>query len=1307
MNKNQTWKIVLIIVLVAVAGWTLYPPNETLMPGIDLAGGTSLIYEIDAQGLKEDEKEDLAQRMITVLRRRIDPANIQNLVWRPEGNTRFEIKMPLASAETRDKRREFDEAREKLLAKNINRAKIMRSLPKPPEERAVDFNDFAQDDPNRQSILEGLATAYDERKQLQDTRDSLYDKLTTTESTVSPNDIDFEQVKSVIGSWIRLNDEQLKETLKEFLTDPNNIDANNIDANNIDANNIDANNIDANNIDANSINTLTKYVQTYSQWNKTIDDLTDPNTGKNPRYREAIKSINKLNLTMDQMNFVLEMPSKSTKRREGIKNIKAEFPDRKDEIEELRRVFDEYRPFQGRLDDPKDLQRMLKGAGILEFRLLPTQGHEKVDMELMKNYIETLKKGPKYSSDKNYVWCEIEKIEEWQARDEQGRPCIVGQFGDKYYVLASNKPAETILHGSDKRDWKLEKAYPTQDRAGLRAIGFLLDEKGGKLFWNITDENVGFHRPLCILLDGVAISAPKVDSRIRRDGVITGNFTKTQVGDMVNKLNAGSLPSKLIEQPISVNTIGPSMGADNRDQGIEAGIIGLIVVLACMLVYYCLAGSIADVALLMNVLLVLSIMASVRATFTLPGIAGIILTIGMSVDANVLIFERIREEQEKGSSLRIAITNGYQRALRTILDANITTFITAAILYWVASEEVKGFAIVLMLGIGSSMFTALFVTRVIFDLLLSLRSYRRTNRKLLIWQLLFGLVNLLILVPLSSLARRLLKDRIFMLRLIHKPNVNWMRLRPVFLTISALLIAGGLYVFFTRDDTVNNKYDVEFTGGTNVQVVFKDDVTITRQEVEDRIRKVGSDLNNPALATTNVYSIGGTGRQYEINTTETNKITTTVTLARAGDKTIADLTKAIRSAPEGGELSNLIITSDANEPAQLTIATSQMNKTLVLNTLAAVFPDANISEPAVEEVVNNAIVTAFAGEEPGTTLLQIQQNLRPRITSEEQISETIIDSYPELVDYLGGIKITCEIQAEATAGQIKRRFKDLLYKPDMRDLNWYDYEILDSELNSMDDPNQSVKSFVYVSAEPEAGFGQLTEDEWTDDKRAEWARFAENEKAKVLGAASLETTLPRVRQFDPSVGREAKNAALAAIILSLFAIVTYIWVRFGDIRYGIAAIAALVHDVCITLGAVTACTYIASTAIGESLLIGDFKINLAMIAAFLTLIGYSLNDTIVVFDRIRENRHKARLTSQTITNSINQTISRTILTSFTTFIVVLIMYIFGGPNLRGFTFAIGLGILIGTYSSIAIAAPILLLGTKGTIKTKPKARKSK
>ena len=234
--------------------------------------------------------------------------------------------------------------------------------------------------------------------------------------------------------------------------------------------------------------------------------------------------------------------------------------------------------------------------------------------------------------------------------------------------------------------------------------------------------------------------------------------------------------------------------------------------------------------------------------------------------------------------------------------------------------------------------------------------------------------------------------------------------------------------------------------------------------------------------------------------------------------------------------------------------------------------------------------------------------------------------------------------------------------------------------------DEKINQFVYISTQPEAGFRELSEEEW--------GRFVENETTRVTEAARTEASLSRVTQIDPSVGAEQKTRALIAIVLSLFAIITYIWIRFGSFRYGIAAIIALVHDVCITLGAVTACTYLASTVFGQNALIGDFKIDLAMIAAFLTLIGYSLNDTIVVFDRIRENRHKAQLNPNTITNSINQTVSRTILTSFTTFIVVLIMYIFGGQGLRGFTFAIGFGIIIGTYSSIAIAAPILLIGLK-------------
>jgi SecD/SecF fusion protein len=264
----------------------------------------------------------------------------------------------------------------------------------------------------------------------------------------------------------------------------------------------------------------------------------------------------------------------------------------------------------------------------------------------------------------------------------------------------------------------------------------------------------------------------------------------------------------------------------------------------------------------------------------------------------------------------------------------------------------------------------------------------------------------------------------------------------------------------------------------------------------------------------------------------------------------------------------------------------------------------------------------------------------------------------------------------------------------MQNLNWYSYKILGSDLTTME-PNQPVKSFVYLSVEPEAGFRELTEDEW--------AQFAKNETAKVMAATELETSLPRVTQINPSVGEEAKTRALVAIVLSLIAMLVYIWVRFGDLHFGFGAIITLFHDTCVTVGVVTACTYIAATTIGQKLLIGDFKIDLVMIGAFLTLLGYSINDTIVVYDRIRENRRKGTLTPQIINNSINETLSRTLLTGTTTLLVLTVMYIFGGKGLRGFNFAMLFGIIEGTYSSIAISAPVLLFRIKAAdAKTKAK-----
>ncbi|MEM8737528.1 MAG: protein translocase subunit SecF [Planctomycetota bacterium] len=204
----------------------------------------------------------------------------------------------------------------------------------------------------------------------------------------------------------------------------------------------------------------------------------------------------------------------------------------------------------------------------------------------------------------------------------------------------------------------------------------------------------------------------------------------------------------------------------------------------------------------------------------------------------------------------------------------------------------------------------------------------------------------------------------------------------------------------------------------------------------------------------------------------------------------------------------------------------------------------------------------------------------------------------------------------------------------------------------------------------------------------------------VRDALQRDTSLASVSNFSSQVSGTMKRQAIVAMALSLLAVVGYIWLRFGSLRYGLAAIAALVHDVSITLGILAICGYLTNIpGFHQALLLDDFKINLALVAALLTIVGYSLNDTIVVFDRIRENRGRlSRATPAIVNDSINQTVSRTVLTSGTTLIAVLTLYVLGGPGVHGFAFAMLIGVMVGTYSSIAIAAPILLIGDKSEVR---------
>ena len=231
-------------------------------------------------------------------------------------------------------------------------------------------------------------------------------------------------------------------------------------------------------------------------------------------------------------------------------------------------------------------------------------------------------------------------------------------------------------------------------------------------FERITGENI--RKRLAIVLDGVGHSAPVIQERISGgQAQITGNFTMEEARDLAIVLRAGALPA-----PVNIleeRTVGPSLGSDSIRQGVMATLIGSLLVILFMIIYYRLSGAIADIALITNIFLVLAILAAFRATLTLPGIAGLLLTVGVAVDANILIFERIREELRTGKTIRIALDTGYNRAFITIIDTHITGIVAAAFLIMFGTGPIKGFAVTTIIGLLASLFTAVFVTRVIFD----------------------------------------------------------------------------------------------------------------------------------------------------------------------------------------------------------------------------------------------------------------------------------------------------------------------------------------------------------------------------------------------------------------------------------------------------------------------------------------------------------------------------------------------------------------------------------------------------------------
>jgi SecD/SecF fusion protein len=557
------------------------------------------------------------------------------------------------------------------------------------------------------------------------------------------------------------------------------------------------------------------------------------------------------------------------------------------------------------------------------------------------------------------------------------------------------------------------------------------DSEGGSNWERITGENV--EERVSIILDGRVYSVATIRERISGSGTrLSGGFSIEEARDLRLVLKAGSLPARL--EIAEEQTIGPSLGRRSIGNGVIAAAVAIFLITAFMIIYYGLSGIIAILALVFDMLIIMGFLcfpgplaqlglSGMNTTLTLPGIAGIILTIGMAVDASVLIYERIREERKAGKGIRTAVDAGYKRAFVTILDANLTTLITALVLYRFGTGPIRGFAVTLSIGILASMFCSLVFTRGFFAMLLS--NAKRTS------------------IGMGSLA--LIRDAHW--------EITKLRKKAYIASLVVILLGG---IGFLVNKGLN--LSIDFTGGLETNVTTTE--VISSEALAGRLTDAGME----SVQVQSLSDWTGEGRAFVVRTS----------------------------------------TSDKN---QVYDALSQANC---------------------------------------------------RLMEEEE-------------------------------------------------------------------------------GEEQAAF---------------------------------------IKQIGPRVGTELRAQAVNAIMIAMFFIILYIWYRF-QFKWGVAAVAALVHDILITLGV---------------LAILRVEVSLTIVAALLTIVGYSINDTIVVFDRIREGARlrKGRTFEEVVNTGINETLSRTFITSATTFTSVLMLFIFAPGMLRDFALTLMIGIVVGTFSSIFVASPILV-----------------
>jgi SecD/SecF fusion protein len=923
----------------------------------------------------------------------------------------------------------------------------------------------------------------------------------------------------------------------------------------------------------------------------------------------------------DENRVMVDLPSP---RDQAVARLKAQHPDAESiaEIDRLIGLFDAYAAERTGFDDPADLKRILKGAGVLTFRITVDPGQHPEEARLRTELREV---GAKNVRANDARWFEINDVETWVdskaelefvlASDDNAREFFrtrgytVENRNGQFYMLSWDT-RNTRLTPADGA-WRVE-ATGGVDQFGRPAINFTMSTSGAPLLGALTRDHIG--DKMAILLDDQVYTAPNLNSEISSTGQITGKFSQEDIRYVVRVLSGGSLQAKLVPEPISESTFGPELGADNLRMGLRAGILSAIAVTIFMVLYYFGFGMVAVIALVANSILILGAMSLAKASFTMPGIAGVILTFGMAVDSNVLIYERMREEFRRGADMKTSVRLGFDKALSAIVDSNITNLIVCLALYGFGTPEIRGFAITMGIGVVSTLIAALVISRLVFNLLVA-AGWR--------WAEPTRLTTLL--APSSFMASMLPMSFPAVQRFL-TPNIDWMRLRYVFFFISAVYVLLGLSLVFVRGEKM---LDNEFLGGTQVTLSLRQDpatgerITMERSEVQERVNAIAN------------------------------------------------------AAPEGDELRLLRdaevlpidpradgVTSDT-----FSIKTTAENASAVLGAVRNSFADKLDLKPPLEFTSSEATalreIPAFAIEKR-----ELGDNIdRPAFRN-------------PVAPFLGGVAVLIEnISPAPTIQELTERLNTARNSAEFSDTLSRDREVV-----VLEGSEQSVKTAVLlVRAEGASVFEN--EARWEQDlKLREWALVRE--------ALTRETTPASVNNFTSSVARTFAENAIKAALLSFVGIGIYIWIRFKTPRYSLAAVVALIHDVLTVVGLLALCEILydfeGTASFARSIGLLPFKIDLNMVAALLTIAGYSLNDTVVVMDRIRENRGKLpHATRSVINDSINQTFSRTIITGTTTVASCIILYVVGGEGMRAFAFALLAGLIVGTYSSVAVAAPIV------------------